>query len=224
VKFKPYPKYKKTGVEWLGDVPEHWTISPLKWLVGQTNEKVQSKDAQFEYVGMENIESWSGKWLEGTSVLEAEGLASSFEERDVLFGKLRPYLAKAWLTDRKGICSSELLVLRATRINAGYLLHQVLNRDFITLVNSSTYGSKMPRASWDFVGAIQLPLPTPLEQTAITTFLDRETAKIDTLIAKQEKLIDLLKEKRQAVISHAVTQWCRVVGGCAGALGDQTIA
>ncbi|WP_426189634.1 restriction endonuclease subunit S [Massilia sp. DWR3-1-1] len=204
--FKPYPKYKASGVEWLGDVPEGWSVAPLKRTVAMTNEKIQAKDTAAGYVGMENIESWSGKFVESASDFEAEGLSNGFDVGDVLFGKLRPYLAKAWLSDRTGVCSSELLVLRPKNVVAQYLLHQVLNRDFVALVDSSTYGSKMPRASWDYIGGIELPVPPICDQVSITIFLDRETAKIDTLIAKQEAMIGLLKEKRQAVISHAVTK------------------
>lgn len=204
--FKPYPKYKASGVEWLGDVPEGWSVAPLKRTVAMINEKIQAKDTAAGYVGMENIESWSGKFVESASDFEAEGLSNGFDVGDVLFGKLRPYLAKAWLSDRTGVCSSELLVLRPKNVVAKYLLHQVLNRDFVTLVDSSTYGSKMPRASWDYIGGIELPLPPICDQVTIASFLDRETTKIDSLIASQEAMINLLKEKRQAVISHAVTK------------------
>jgi type I restriction enzyme, S subunit len=206
VKFKPYPKYKPSGVEWLPRVPEGWSVFPLKWLVTQLNQKPEAGADADEYVGMENIESFSGKWIPGSSTADPSGLGNIFEAGDVLFGKLRPYLAKAWHANRSGLCSSELLVLRPRTIDGRFLLQQVLNQEFITLVDSSTYGSKMPRASWDFIGAIPLPVPSRDEQQAIAAFLDRETAKIDTLITKQEKLIELLKEKRQAVISHAVTK------------------
>jgi type I restriction enzyme S subunit len=81
-----------------------------------------------------------------------------------------------------------------------------LNREVIDLVNSSTYGAKMPRASWSFLGSVEMPIPPLREQPLIATFLDRETAKIDALIAEQQRLIELLQEKRQAVISHAVTK------------------
>jgi type I restriction enzyme S subunit len=77
---------------------------------------------------------------------------------------------------------------------------------FIDIIDSSTFGSKMPRASWESLGNMPLAIPSPDEQISITTFLDRETTKIDALITEQEKLIVLLAEKRQATISHAVTR------------------
>ena len=87
-----------------------------------------------------------------------------------------------------------------------YLVYQMLNRDFISIVDGSTFGAKMPRVGWDFMADMPMPLPPLPEQHAIATFLDRETSKIDALVAEQRRLIDLLKEKRQAVISHAVTK------------------
>jgi len=94
----------------------------------------------------------------------------------------------------------------AREIDGRYAQYLILNREFINEVDGSTYGSKMPRASWEFVGAMEVTTPLLPEQTQIAAFLDHETAKIDRLIEKQQALISLLKEKRQAVISHAVTK------------------
>ena len=153
---------------------------------------------------MENVESGNGKYVEKEEVTP-EGQASSFAEGNVLFGKLRPYLAKSWLAEFSGICSSEFLVLENRKVSARFLNYYTLTNEFIKQVDSSTYGSKMPRASWDFIGLLDVPVPLS-ESQKIANFLDHETAKIDTLIVKQQELIKLLKEKRQAVISHAVTK------------------
>ena len=90
------------------------------------------------------------------------------------------------------------------RTDSRFAQYQILNREFISIVDSSTFGAKMPRVSWDFLGNMVLTAPPIPEQQTIAAFLDRETAKIDALIAEQQRLIELLKEKRQAVISHAV--------------------
>lgn len=87
-----------------------------------------------------------------------------------------------------------------------FLNYYTLTDEFINQVDSSTYGSKMPRASWDFISLMGVPVPLCNESEVIANFLDHETARIDTLIEKQQQLIKLLKEKRQAVISHAVTK------------------
>src|SRR5438128_855138 len=105
-----------------------------------------------------------------------------------------------------GRCTAELLVLRPERIRREFLFHYCLSDSFIKIVDSSTYGAKMPRASWDFIGNMPILLPPPSEQHVIASFLDRETSHIDTLIAKKERLIDLLTEERTALISNAVTK------------------
>jgi type I restriction enzyme S subunit len=87
-----------------------------------------------------------------------------------------------------------------------FVQYQILNREFISIVDGSTFGSKMPRASWEFIGGLKVTRPPLSEQKSIAEFLDRETGKIDELVAEQRRLIELLKEKRQAVISHAVTK------------------
>ena len=200
--FPRYPKYKPSGVEWLGDVPDHWGVKRLKGLCRLVTEKADSRSRA---VALEHIESGTGRLVGDSGEFEGEGTA--FVRGDLLFGKLRPYLAKAWVADFDGEAVGDFHVMRPTReLSQRYLLYTTLNRDFIQLVDGSTYGSKMPRASWDFVGCMPVCEPSLTEQRAIAAFLDSETAKIDALIAEQEKLIELLAEKRQAVISHAVTK------------------
>jgi type I restriction enzyme S subunit len=92
------------------------------------------------------------------------------------------------------------------KIHGQFAVYQILNREFIDIIDGSTFGAKMPRVSWEFMANMPCPTPPIPEQQTIATFLDRETAKIDALVAEQENLIALLKEKRQAVISHAVTK------------------
>jgi type I restriction enzyme S subunit len=85
-------------------------------------------------------------------------------------------------------------------------IYLLLSRGFIEHLDGSTYGTKMPRANWTFIGASHVPLPDEDEQRAIAAILDRETARIDALIAKEEELIRLLEEERTALISHVVTK------------------
>lgn len=203
-KYAAYPEYKDSGVEWLGEIPSHWSCIKLKYIADLKGEKIEP-NSMLKYVGMENVESWSGAYIAREDV-KPEGVSTSFYNGDVLFGKLRPYLAKSWLADFSGVCSSEFLVLRSKKINPKFLNYYLLTEDFIDQVNSSTYGSKMPRASWDFISLMGVPVPPVVDSENIANFLDHETAKIDTLIDKQQQLIQLLKEKRQAVISHAVTK------------------
>ena len=202
-KYKAYPEYKVSGVEWLGAIPKDWSVTKLKYIADLLTAKSNNTDDLF--VGLENISSGDGKYISKQENI-ADGTSVSFEKNDVLFGKLRPYLAKSWLATFSGVCSSEFLVLRTAKLHPKYLNYYSLTNEFIEQVNSSTYGSKMPRASWEFIGLLPVPTCSYSLSEKVAWFLDHETAKIDELIEKQQQLIELLKEKRQAVISHAVTK------------------
>lgn len=200
--FRRYPAYKDSGVEWLGPIPADWSISRLKKTFRLLTEKA---DSRVNPVALENIEGWSGRYIESNSEFEGEGV--KFEAGDILFGKLRPYLAKVFLAPYPGEAVGDFHVLRARPgMLPRFAQYLMRSRSFIDIVDGSTFGSKMPRASRDFVGNMALPIPSDDEQVDIAAFLDRETAKIDALVAEQEQLIALLKEKRQAIISHAVTK------------------
>jgi type I restriction enzyme, S subunit len=197
-----YSKMKASGVEWLGDVPEKWEVKSLK----RCNQLITDRASEAQNpIALENIESHSGALLPTES--EYQGLGVRFGAGDILFGKLRPYLAKVGLATKPGEAVGDIFVLRPTgQHSARYLQYQFLTKEFISIVDGSTYGSKMPRVGWDFLSNMPVVLPEPPEQRSIAAFLDRETAAIDLLVAVQRELIALLKEKRQAVISHAVTK------------------
>ncbi|MBI3463816.1 MAG: restriction endonuclease subunit S [Planctomycetes bacterium] len=201
-RFTAYPDYRDSGEPWLGQVPNHWSQKRIKFAANLINEKAAAATADSLYVGLENIESKTGRLVELDAESTVDGLSNTFKASDVLFGKLRPYLAKAVHTDFDGLCSSELLVLRPRDVCGRYLFYCMLAPEFINVVDSSTYGAKMPRASWEFIGNLQLTLPPLAERRAITAFLDRETARIDELVQKKERLIELLQEKRTALITR----------------------
>jgi len=203
---KAYQAYKDSGIEWLGEIPSHWKSFRLKYCADLITEKVDGRESELPYTGLEHIESWTGKRIAVNETAASDGQASRYRKGDVLFGKLRPYLAKALCAREDGICTGELLVLRARRVIQDYLFNYILSSDFISVVDSSTYGAKMPRASWEFIGNLPMLVPPIDEQRAIAAFLDRETARIDALIVKKERQIELLQEKRTAVISNAVTK------------------
>lgn len=198
----PYPKYKDSGVEWLGELPEHWEVKKLKYCLLLSTRKIEPQKSQ---VALENIESWTGRFIETETKFEGDGIA--FEEGDILFGKLRPYLAKVFLAQFSGEAVGDFFVMRPFPTTDGrFIQYQILNKTFISIIDSSTFGAKMPRVDWEFMGNMELTLPSLSEQLAIASFLDRETSRIDTLISEKERLISLLQEYRQALISHAVTK------------------
>jgi type I restriction enzyme S subunit len=197
----PAVPMRYSGVSWLGSVPDHWNVLPLKRHCRLLTNKT---DRRLFPVALENIESWTGRYVPSDSEFEGEGIA--FEKGDILFGKLRPYLAKAWVAPQSGEAIGDFLVIRPdNRAVSRFTAYQILSREFISIVDGATFGTKMPRASWEIVGAMSLPLPSPAEQSAIVIFLDRETAKIDALIFEANQTIALLQERRSALISAAVT-------------------
>ena len=200
--YKPYPAYKDSGVEWLGKVPEGWKVKRLKYNLRHVSEKTDRRERA---VALENIESWTGKFIETNTDFEGDGVA--FESGDILFGKLRPYLAKAYLARSRGEAVGDVFVLRPfPNVLAEFAQYQVLSREFINTVDGSTYGAKMPRVSWEFFGDMLLPTPSKLEQQTVVAHLDRETTRIDGLVSRKTRFIELLREKRQALITHAVTK------------------
>lgn len=177
----------------------------FKFAAQNVNEKVEiAPDGK--YVALENISSWTGQYLPNAIEQEPSSQTNRFASSDVLFGKLRPYLAKVWLARFEGFASTECLVLRGRQLIPEYLRYWCLSEDFIDLVNGSTFGSKMPRADWEFIGNTIAVVPPVARQSAIAAYLDCETAKIDLLIAKKRELIEKLKEQRSALISGTVTR------------------
>lgn len=200
----PAVPLRDSGIEWLGEIPEHWMVKRLKFLVDNIIEK--SSTSNFK-VALENIESWTGRYLKTESPSELTGEMKSFKPNDVLFNKLRPYLAKVYLSEVEGECVGELLVLRPQAfINPKFIYYRLLSRDFIEVVNSSTYGAKMPRASWeDFIRNLIIPYPEIMEQELIVEEIEKITMSISNAIVKLEDEIELIAEYKTSLINEAVT-------------------
>jgi type I restriction enzyme S subunit len=195
--------------------PSPFPNKRLKYVVSLRRSRVDGSEDARPYIGLENIESWTGRLTKDSASIDerpfftsAEGttLSNTFEPGDVLFGKLRPYLAKAWVAEFPGRSTTELLVMQPVETESQFLRYVCLWRDFVDAVDASTFGSKMPRADWNFIGNMPVPVPPLKQQRAIANFLNRETARIDALIAAKERLLGLLAEKRRALITRAVTR------------------
>lgn len=191
-----------------GKAASRFPTKRLKHVVWLRRSRVIGGEGMGQYVGLENIEPWTGKHLSNSTAIDRLGgssLNNSFESGDVLFGKLRPYLAKAWVAEFPGRASTEFLVMKPVEVKSRFLRYVLLWRKFIDKVDASTFGSKMPRAAWDRIGNISIPVPDYREQRSIVDLLDRETAKIDALIAAKQRMLRLLAEKRREVVTRTVT-------------------
>lgn len=198
---------KDSGIEWIGEIPQEWETKKLKYCVDLCLEKTSDKSSSASYIGLEHIASFTGALCEDYEVItDFNGDTLDFHEGNVLFGKLRPYLAKAYQAEYDGRCSSEFWVMDPTGIEGKYLLYYVLSHGFLSDIDHSTFGVKMPRAEWEYAGNEKIPFPSQQEQLHIAEYLDAICAKIDTLITAKEKTNALLKERRQSLIYEAVTK------------------
>lgn len=194
---------KDSGIEWIGNIPEHWEVKRLKNVCSQINIKENSKKNSLPYIGLENIESGSGRYIDTTS--EVEGMANRFWKNNVLFGKLRPYLSKVYLAEKGGICSTEFIVYDTKSNNCRFIHKLLLSQAFIDVVNSSTYGAKMPRANSEFINNIYVQIPPLSEQQSIANYLDKKCSEIDELISIKQQKIEKLKDYKKSLIFECVT-------------------
>lgn len=209
---------KPSEIEWLGDVPEHWELHRLKFLARNTTNQTSTKANDEIYLAMEHVQSWTGvaQPLEGE--VEFASTVKRFVADDVLFGKLRPYLAKVTRAKCNGVCVSEFLVLRSRKelVLPAYLEQLLRCKRVIDLINSSTAGAKMPRADWTFIGNVRLPVPSKDEQEAILSHIEFETKDLDEAIVRAEDEIKLIREYRDRQIADVVTGQVDVRGWVPG--------
>ena len=197
---------KDSGVEWIGEIPQEWGgCIPLRFC-----DEQDSKTSQFvlgkPYIALENVTSWTGQVLLEEETAQADSTVATYSSNDVLFGKLRPYLAKVVRPGSAGQCSTELLPIQPRKHTRDYLFWLLINKGFIDTIDSMTYGVKMPRTSWNQIGSIAVPVPPKAEQQAIAAFLDKECAAIDAAAETLETQISTLERYRASVIHEAVTR------------------
>lgn len=198
---KKYEAYKDSGLEWLGMVPEHWEIDKLKYQFGLVTAPSESSNK----IGLENIESATGRFIKTDSDFEGNGIA--FLPNDIVYGKLRPYLQKVWLAEFSGSAVGDFYVFRC---NEGtypvYVKYLLLSHNFTVEADGSTYGAKMPRVSYEFVANLKWAMPPLSEQRTIASYLDHKVGQIDALISEKEKMVEDLKAYRSSLITETVTK------------------
>ncbi len=204
--FPRYPSYKDSGVEWLGEVPGHWDVTRLRHVTNIRKGKLpretyptQSASSDLPYLSMEFLR---GDTETPHYVPESPSLLCA-EDDDVLL-LWDGSNAGEFLRAKRGVVSSTVAYLSGINIDRDFLFYacKAIQRG----LQDQTIGMGIPHVSGDELRTRAIACPQIAEQTQIAAFLDRETAKIDALVAEQRRLMELLKEKRQAVISHAVTQ------------------
>ena len=214
-RYKAYPEYKDSGVEWLGLVPQHWNSRQLKFLC-TCNDDVLAESMppayEIEYIDIGSVSASEG--ISKTETMLFSGAPSRarrvVRDGDVIISTVRTYLEAIASIDNPPpnlVVSTGFAVIRPNQhLHKKFAAYCLRTSGFIKEVIARSVGVSYPAINASDLINIKAPLPKFGEQEKIANFLDHETAKIDTLIAKQQELIKLLKEKRQAVISHAVTK------------------
>lgn len=209
-------QYTRSNINWLEKIPSHWTEVPLK-VVASCNDEVLPEstepDKQINYVEISDVNSILGiKNVTPMPFSESPSRARRIVRTgDILISTVRTYLKAIAAVQKNSeslVASTGFAVIRTSSNNAisKYLGKLVLTDGFIGEIISRSVGVSYPAINASEIMQIKIPLPQLEEQQKIAQFLDYETAKIDALIDEQKRLIELLKEKRQAVISHAVTK------------------
>jgi len=203
--FPRYPEYKDSGVAWLGEVPAHWQAKRIGYFFEERREKVSDKDFDALSVTKNGV----------VPQLETAAKTDDGDNRkkvcagDFVINSRSDRKGSAGAADRDGSVSLISTVLRPRGEVEIKFAHHLLRSELFQ-EEFYRFGKGIVADLWSTnfteMRNIVLAIPPLQEQRAIATFLDRETAKIDALVAEQEKLIALLQEKRQAVISHAVTK------------------
>jgi type I restriction enzyme S subunit len=214
--FPRYPEYKESGVEWLGVVPGHWEVWKLSHSFAQIGSGTTPKTDNREYYDNGAI-PWvnTGDLNDGT-LEECEKRITALAIND--HSSLKTYPPGSLLIAMYGATIGKLAILnfsatvnQACCVFAGKseIASKFMFYWFLGLrqqIISLATGGGQPNISQDILRSLRVASPPLPEQTQIAAFLDRETAKIDALVAEQRRLMALLKEKRQALITHAVTK------------------
>ena len=213
-KYKPYPAYRPSGVEWLGKVPAHWEVRRLKYLATVNDEALtETTDPGMEitYVDIGNVDSVKGITDKENLVFEdAPSRARRIvRQGDVIISTVRTYLraiARIEAADANLVVSTGFAVIRPRHLHDDFIAYALSAPYFVERVVAFSVGVGYPAINASELSCLDLAFPPLPEQREIAGFLDRATAKIDSLVAKKERLIELLQEKRIALIGRAVTK------------------
>ncbi len=207
----PHHKLKPSGIEWLGNIPEHWEVGKFSREVriaeGQVDPEVEPY-ASMLLIAPNHIESATGRLLARETAAEQGAESGKYlcRAREVIYSKIRPALAKVAIAPEDCLCSADMYPLSGGRhFENRYICWLFLSQQFTAWSVLESDRVAMPKINRETLGELRMPVPPIPEQRAIAGHLDRETAKIDRMVAKVEEAIERLQEYRTALITAAVT-------------------
>ena len=213
---KRYPAYKDSGIVWIGEIPEHWEVKPLKYTVKINQNSLPEnthEDYEIQYIDIGNVNQ---DGLVNHPKVMSFSISPSRARRvvkkgDTIVSTVRTYLkAIAYINseDENLIASTGFAVLTPTnKLHSMYLYYLISTQKIIDTISSLSVGVSYPAINSSDLGSIPIWFPKAIEeQQTIANYLDRKTHLLDTLIENKQRQIDLLKEQRTAIINHAVTK------------------
>lgn len=217
-RFRPYLGYRESAPGALGPIPSHWTVKRLKHVVGKIGSGKTPKGGAERYVSegvmllrSQNIHD-NGLRLDDVVFIDgetdAEMASTRIEPRDVLLNITGASIGRCSLVPvdtPPGNVNQHVCIIRPTTISPAFLHSVLCSKEIKDWIRAAENGTSREGLNFQQVADMIIPVPPLDEQRAIAAFLDRETARIDELIAKKQRLIELLAEKRTALITHAVT-------------------
>ncbi|MEG0868597.1 MAG: restriction endonuclease subunit S [Hafnia sp.] len=210
-KYKAYPEYKDSEIEWLGKIPSGWLLKKAKYIFQRVQRPLRDIDGVVTAFRDGQVTLRTNRRTDGFTNSVKEIGYQGVRRNDLVIHAMDGFAGAIGVSDSDGKCSpvcSVCIPWKNQSVNMhfyGYLVRQLAVTDFILSLAKGIRERSTEFRFSEFSG-LMLAIPPIYEQNQIATFLDHETAKIDNLIEKQQQLIELLKEKRQAVISHAVTK------------------
>ncbi|MFA6924683.1 MAG: restriction endonuclease subunit S [Bacteroidales bacterium] len=208
----PNIKFKDSGIEWIGVIPERWKVERIKDVVELRNIKTSEKSEEKDYIELEDIEQGTGRIIGFRDTTEVSSDVTIFKKGDVLFGKLRPYLAKYWLADRDGKCTGEIISFNCLKIYNAFFKYFIGSPKFIEICTAVSYGAKMPRVDWTRqIAYFYIAFPNIKEQKEIAEYLDNFCTNITNEKNIIEKQITCLQQYRKSLIHECVTGKRKVI-------------
>ena len=207
----PDAPMKPSGIEWLGDVPAHWEAKRFHRCVEVAEGQVDPEDPLYSalpLIAPNHIESGTGRLLDLESASDQGAESGKYRCRagDVVYSKIRPGLRKVCVAPTDCLCSADMYPLRAhSGLINPFLLWSILSEQFSALAVLESQRVAMPKINRESLKEVTLAVPPTEEQREIVKQLDKTTAGIDALMIQTQRAIDLLQERRTALISAAVT-------------------
>jgi type I restriction enzyme S subunit len=207
-----YGAYTDAGVDWLDEIPAHWEVVPFRYYCDIPKGQVDPESEEHQdrtLISPNHVEQDTGK-IRDLETADEQGASSGkylVEPGDLIYSKIRPELNKVCISKGHWLCSADMYPIKIRKgYDARFLKYLMLSQQFVRLMVNDSMRVAMPKVNRDTLGAARILLPPLPEQRAIAAYLNRETERIDALLDTKERLIDLLEEKRTALISRAVTK------------------